>query len=502
MNSGAKKILFVASEAYPLVKTGGLGDVLYSLPHALHARGADIRLLLPGYRALLRQLDQVHILGWLDVRGADGIVSVRILETRHPEYAFPLWVVDCPSLFDRPGNPYVGASGQDWPDNAERFAVFARVASLLALDSLDRGWQPEVVHSHDWQTGLVAAFLADQPARPKTVFTIHNLAYGGYFSHGDFVRLQLPSHWWSPESVEFHGGFSMLKAGIVYADAVTTVSPTYAAEICTPEFGYGLDGLLLSLKHKLHGILNGIDTKIWNPSTDEHLPARYSSSRILPGKRRNKQSLIERFLPQADDAAMQAPLLGQVGRLVEQKGVDWVLAVIPVLLAETDARFVLLGSGQTIYEQKLMRLAKLHPERVFVEIGYDESLAHQIEAGADMFMMPSRFEPCGLNQMYSLNYGTPPIVFKTGGLADTVIDANEVTLKDASANGFVFDTPDVTAFLDTVRRALALYRKPAQWRKLQQTGMRQSFGWADSAGHYLSLYSTSVSENSHAIHIT
>jgi starch synthase len=483
------KILFAASEAYPLVKTGGLGDVLYSLPHALHARGADIRLVLPGYRALLRQLDQVRILGWLDVRGSEGIVSARILETRHPDFAFPLWVVDCPPLFDRAGNPYVNASGQDWPDNGERFAVFARVAALLAQDALDIGWQPAVVHAHDWQTGLTAAYLADQPARPKTVFTIHNLAYGGYFSHTDFVRLQLPSHWWTPEGVEFHGGFSMLKAGIVYADAVTTVSPTYAAEICTPAFGYGLDGLLLSRQNKLHGILNGIDTTTWDPATDEHLPAHYSVSRILPGKRRNKQALLERFMPRADDAAMQAPLLGFVGRLVEQKGIDWVLAAIPVLLAETDARVVLLGSGQAVYEQKLTRLAKQHPDRVFVEIGYDEQLAHQIEAGADMFLMPSRFEPCGLNQMYSLRYGTPPIVFRTGGLADTVVDANEATLADASANGFVFGIPGVSGFLDAVRRALDLYRQPARWRRLQQTGMRQSFGWADSAGHYLALYS-------------
>ncbi|MDP2056253.1 MAG: glycogen/starch synthase, partial [Thiobacillus sp.] len=329
------KILFVASEAYPLVKTGGLGDVLYSLPHALHTRGADIRLVLPGYRALLRQLDQVRILGWLDVRGAEGIISARILETRHPDFAFPLWMVDCPTLFDREGNPYVNASGQDWPDNAERFAVFARVAALLAQDVLDLGWQPEVVHANDWQTGLVAAFLADQPLRPKTVFTIHNLAYGGYFSHSDFLRLQLPSHWWSSEGTEFHGGFSMLKAGIVYADAVTTVSPTYAAEICTPAFGYGLDGLLLSMQYKLHGILNGIDTTIWNPSTDGHLSAHYSMSRILPGKRRNKKALLERFMPHAVDAVMQAPLLGLVTRLVEQKGIDWVLAAMPVLLAET-----------------------------------------------------------------------------------------------------------------------------------------------------------------------
>ncbi len=281
----------------------------------------------------------------------------------------------------------------------------------------------------------------------------------------------------------------MLKAGIVYADAVTTVSPTYAQEICTPEFGYGLDGLLLSRQYKLHGILNGIDTTIWNPSTDVHLSAHYSMSRILPGKRRNKQAVLERFLPRADDEAMQAPLLGLVGRLVEQKGIDWVLAAMPVLLAETDVRFVLLGSGQAVYEQKVARLARQHPERVFVEIGYDEPLAHQIEAGADMFLMPSRFEPCGLNQMYSLRYGTPPIVFRTGGLADTVVDANAATLADASATGFVFDSPDVAAFLGAIRRALELYRQPTQWRRLQQSGMRQSFDWQESANHYLSLYS-------------
>jgi len=489
MKRGTMKVLFVASEAFPLVKTGGLGDVLYSLPHALHGRGLDVRLVLPGYRALLRQLDQVRIIGWMDLRGAEGIVSARILETRHPDFAFPLWIVDCPPLFDRPGNPYVNASGQDWEDNAERFVVFSRAAALLGQDSLDIGWKPDVVHCHDWQTGLVAAFLHELPAPPKTVFTIHNLAYGGYFSHTDFVRLQLPSPWWSPEGVEFHGGFSMLKAGIVFADAVTTVSPTYAREICTPEFGYGLDGLLQSLQNKLHGILNGIDTTLWNPSIDPHLAAHYSLSRINPGKRRNKQALLQRFLGKPDDVAMDAPLLGLVGRLVEQKGVDWVLAALPVLLAETDVRVVMLGSGQAMYEQKLSRLAKQHPDRVFVEIGYDEPLAHLIEAGADMFLMPSRFEPCGLNQMYSLRYGTPPIVFKTGGLADTVVDVDATTLADASATGFVFDTPGVEAFLDAIRRALALYRQPVQWRRVQQAGMAQTFDWNASAGHYLSLYS-------------
>lgn len=483
------KTLFVVSEAYPLVKTGGLADVAYSLPHALAARGVDIRLLLPGYRSLLRQIDQIRILGWLDVRGAEGSVSARILETRHPDFAFPLWIVDCPALFDRPGNPYVNASGQDWPDNAERFAVFARVAAQMAQDALDLDWQPHLVHAHDWQTGLVAAFLADVPTRPKTVFTIHNLAYGGYFAHGDFVRLQLPSHWWSPEGVEFHGGFSMLKAGIVYADAVTTVSPTYAQEICTPEYGYGLDGLLQSRQYKLSGILNGIDTAIWNPSTDALLPAHYSMNRINPGKRRNKQALLGRFLETVGDDSLRAPLIGLVGRLVEQKGIDWVLAALPVLLAESDARFVFLGSGQAIYEQKLTRLAKQNPSRVFVQIGYDEPLAHAIEAGSDIFLMPSRFEPCGLNQMYSLRYGTPPVVFKTGGLADTVVDTNETTLANATANGFVFDVPTVEALVDAVNRAIETFRQPAVWRRIQQTGMARSFDWHDSAGHYLSLYS-------------
>ena len=483
------KVLFVASEVYPLIKTGGLGDVVYSLPHALNALGPEMRMVVPGYRALLQQLSTVRILGWLEVRGAAGIHSARILETQHPDFAFPLWVVDCPPLFDRAGNPYVSASGQDWPDNAERFTVFSRIAAMLGDDALNLGWRPDVMHLHDWQTGLVAAFLHEQTARPRVVFTIHNLAYGGYFSHEDFVRLQMPSDWWHTEGVEFHGGFSMLKAGIVYADVVTTVSPTYAKEICTPEFGYGLDGLLRAHQAKLHGILNGIDTQVWNPASDVHLPAHYSAARINPGKARNKRALLQRFLGPIDDTQLHAPVLGLVGRLVEQKGVDWILAAIPVLLAESDVRFVLLGSGQTLYEQKLSRIAKKHPERVLIEIGYDEPLAHLIEAGADIFLMPSRFEPCGLNQMYSLRYGTPPVVFKTGGLADTVVNVSEATLTDGSANGFVFERPGAVAFIGAIRRALKLLRQPVLWRRVQQTGMRQSFDWAHSARHYLSLYS-------------
>jgi len=488
MKRGAMKVLFVASEAFPLVKTGGLGDVLHGLPQALHGLGVGVRLLLPGYRALLRQLDQVRIVAWFDVRGAEGPVAARVLETRHPGFDFPLWIVDCPPLFDRPGNPYLDVTGYDWPDNAERFAVFARVAALLAQDAHETGWLPDVVHTHDWQSGLVPAFLADVPARPRTVFTIHNLAYGGHFPHGDFLRLQLPAHWWSHEGVEFHGGFSMLKAGIVYADAVTTVSPTYAEEICTPAFGYGLDGLLRSRRHKLYGILNGIDSATWDPADDPHLRANYTAGRILPGKRRDKQALLERFLPAADDAALQAPLIGLVGRLVEQKGIDWVLAAMPVLLAETDARFVFLGSGQAAYEQKLTRLARQHPTRVFVEIGYNEALAHQIEAGADMFLMPSRFEPCGLNQMYSQRYGTPPLVHKVGGLADTVTHASLENLANGNATGFVIDQLDRNTLVEAVSRAMILCRHKLAWQKLMRNGMTRDFSWTQSAHQYLGVY--------------
>jgi starch synthase len=355
---------------------------------------------------------------------------------------------------------------------------------------LGLGWKPDVVHAHDWQTGLVPAFLEMLPSRPQRVFTIHNLAYGGHFSQADFTALHLPSHWWTAEGVEFYGGFSMLKAGIVYADAVTTVSPTYAREICTPAFGYGLDGLLQSRAYKLHGILNGIDEDIWNPATDPTLAAWYFSEQVDPGKSMNKRELLKRFGVDNPGAHLQAPLLGMVSRLVEQKGVDLVINAIPGLLADTDARFVLIGAGHAYFEQRLRELALQYPERVFVYIGYDEQLAHLLEAGADMFLMPSRFEPCGLNQMYSLRYGTPPIVFHTGGLADTVVDASEQNLAKKTANGFVFHEPSTRALSRTVRRALDCFAQPVVWETLQMVGMQQDFGWSRSAAHYLRLYSS------------
>ncbi len=484
----ATRVLFAISEVYPLTKTGGLGDIAYSLPHALHRIGAEVRLVIPAYRALLAQLDSIRILGWLEVQGAGRVHVVRILEVQPERFAFPVWLVDCPILFDRPGNPYVAADGHDWPDNAERFTVFSRAVVALAQDALGLGWSPDVVHANDWQTGLVPALLAELPQRPKSVFTIHNLSYGGHFSPAAFNRLGLPRRWWSVEGVEFYGGFSMLKAGIVYADEITTVSPTYAHEICSAEFGCGLEGVLQVSRHKLHGILNGIDETVWDPQTDAYLSAHYSAERRQPGKAINKQTLLRHFHLLSTESVPHLPLLGLVGRLVAQKGIDLVLDTLPHWLEHTDARFVFVGSGQLEYERKLLDYAARYPQRIGVFIGYDEMLAHLVEAGADIFLMPSRFEPCGLNQMYSLRYGTPPVVYRTGGLADTVFDATDEHVASGVANGFVFDELSAQGLIGALERALAMYAQPKRWQALQRTGMKQSFGWDHSAMTYLALY--------------
>ncbi len=482
------RILFVASESYPLVKTGGLGDVVYSLPHALQAQGADVRMLLPGYRELLQQLDEVRILGWLHIQGAGRSHDVRVLEATHPDFSVKLLIADCQELYDRPGNPYLHPDGYDWPDNAERYTVFSRLAAMLSMDLLGLDWRAELVHCHDWQTGLVPAFLASEPDRPRTVFTIHNLAYGGHFSHDEFMKLHLPGYWWSGEGVEFYGGFSMLKAGLVYADAITTVSPTYAKEICTAQFGYGMQGVLQANSHKLTGILNGIDTQLWNPSIDTYIKAHYNAARRNPGKRINKQALLKCFDVEAGDELLGKPLIGMVCRFVEQKGIDLVAEAIPRLMEETDASFVIVGAGDHAHEERLLKLQKQYPQRLFVYIGYSEELAHLVEAGADMFLMPSRFEPCGLNQMYSLHYGTPPIVNHTGGLADTVIDATPKNLTAQIANGFVMQEASVAALVDAIQRAITVFGNKRSWAKLLRTGMQSDLAWKNSALKYLRLY--------------
>lgn len=488
-------ILFAASEAFPFIKTGGLGDVVHSLPVALNQLGDDVRLVLPAYRDVLASVDSLKELGYWDLPGAGVTHRVRLLQAHHDGLADYLYLIDVASLFDRAGNPYVHSDGFNWPDNAERFTVFSRAVAQMAKGIPGSDWLPEVVHCHDWQTGLVPAFLSMSHPRPKTVFTIHNLAYDGHFSHADFTSLSLPPEWWSPEYVEFYAGFSMLKAGMVFADQVTTVSPTYAREICTPEYGYRYEGVLNHLGDKLSGILNGIDLDIWNPQTDDHLKQRYSiddtkhRQQWLTDKLVNKQDLLVKAgLPSSGLSQGKMPLLGFIGRLVEQKGVDLISAILADLFATTDAMMIILGSGHMLYETELLALADKYPTRLHVHIGYSEDLAHQVEAGCDLFIMPSRFEPCGLNQMYSLRYGTPPVVNNTGGLADTVIDTTAKTLKDKSANGFVTSDANAEALLSTIKRALTIYKKPKQWQQVCETAMRQELGWEASAKKYQALY--------------
>ncbi len=482
-------ILFAASEAFPFIKTGGLGDVIHSLPVALNRLGDNVRLVLPAYRDVLASVDSLKDLGTIDVPGAGVRHKVRIIQAHEDILGDYLYLVDVPDLFDRPGNPYVHSDGYAWPDNAERYAVFSRAVALLAKWIPGSNWRPDVVHCHDWQTGLVPAFLRMVHNAPASIFTIHNLAYDGHFSQQDFNNLSLPPVWWSPDFTEFYGGFSMLKAGIIFSDHVTTVSPTYAKEICTPEFGIRFDGVLRHLGDKLTGILNGIDLDVWNPQTDKHIAKNYSvDDNFTEGKSENKKDLLKAAgLPESD-----APLLGFIGRLVEQKGVDLITDILPQLFDTTDANMVLLGSGHMAYETDLTRLAAKYPQRLHVHIGYSEELAHKIEAGADMFIMPSRFEPCGLNQMYSLRYGTPPVVNNTGGLADTVVDVSLKTLKDKTATGFVIKQTASEALYTMVLSALDLYKNTKLWHQICITAMQQELGWEASAKEYQKLYRAEV----------
>ena len=479
------KILFAASEAFPFIKTGGLGDVVHSLPIALARLGEDVRLVLPSYRDVLASVDSIRELGYWDLPGIGNTHRVRVLQAHQEHLGEYLYLIDVPSLFDRPGNPYVHSDGFNWPDNAERFTVFSRAVAQLARGVPGTDWKADVVHCHDWQTGMVPAFLSMVHPRPKTVFTIHNLAYDGHFSYEDFKALGLPPEWWSPDYVEFYGGFSMLKAGMVFSDAVNTVSPTYAKEICTPEYGYRFEGVLRHLGDKLSGILNGIDLDIWNPETDPYLEQNYrlDNHRVL-AKLANKFALLKKV----DLPKNNAPLLGFIGRLVEQKGVDLVAAMLPELFRLTDVSMIILGSGDRVYEAELQTLAERYPGRLYLHIGYSEEFAHQIEAGADMFIMPSRFEPCGLNQMYSLRYGTPPVVNGTGGLADTVVDTNEESLQNQTANGFVMQELSGEGLLATVQRALSYYVQPERWQQICETAMQQELGWEASAKQYQLLY--------------
>ena len=480
------KILYVSSEAYPLIKTGGLGDVAGSLPAALQAEGHDVVLIMPGYREALDFVAQWKPVCELDVYGG----LARLLQGRLPSTQVKIWLVDAPALFDRSGNPYLDPQGYPWADNAQRFALFARVAVALAQDRAGISWKPDVVHCNDWQCGLVPALLKLETQRltletrpPAIVFTIHNLAYQGLYPYETFVSLGLPHHLWSYEALEFYGQLSFMKGGLVFSDRITTVSPTYAREIQTPEFGAGLDKLLTHRRAVLSGILNGIDDRQWDPSVDPYIARRYSAD-SLQDKAVNKAEL-QRIVgfSQPDDR----PLIAMIGRLVEQKGIDLILDALPRLI-ELPVRIVALGTGEERYERMLKEWSGQYPDTLKSHIGFDEKLAHQIEAGADIFLMPSRFEPCGLNQIYSLRYGTVPIVRRTGGLADTVVNTSPAALQAGLATGVSFSGTDGDALIEAVERALAHYEDKGLWSKLQQTGMQQDFSWQRSATQYLDLY--------------
>ncbi|GMQ84043.1 MAG: glycogen synthase GlgA [Gammaproteobacteria bacterium] len=474
-------ILFAASEAHPLVKTGGLADVAGSLPRAIKNSQQDIRLVLPAYPAAIANAGKLKPVANLKLPGAS--VPVRLLQGWLPHTRVRLYLVDAPEYFDRPGGPYSSPQGSDWPDNADRFALFARAVCSVATNRAGLEWQPEIVHCNDWQTGLVPALLSLEKVRPATLFTVHNLAYQGLFDRYRFQALQLPDHWWSMEKLEFHQQMSFIKGGLVFSDRITTVSPAYAQEIRTLEFGCGLEGLLEHRKDSLSGILNGVDYQVWSPGRDSLLPYTYTAHQPT-AKLKNKRALQKAFgLP----VEPGLPLFGYVGRLVEQKGIDLILQLVPELL-QRPMQLVILGTGQQDLEEALRQVHRAYPERIGVHIDYNETLAHLLEAGSDIFLMPSRFEPCGLNQLYSLRYGTPPIVRNTGGLADSVIDATDANLSRHTATGFVFENAESHKLLQAIDSALALYARPDAWKDLMLTGMREDFSWTRSAAAYIDLY--------------
>lgn len=477
-----KKILFASSEVHPIIKTGGLADVCGSLPIAIKTLRRDIKVIMPAYTDALSKLSKIKTIATLQLDGVS--TPVRLLETRLPGSSVTLWLVDSPQHFERPGNPYTNEQGKDWPDNAQRFAVFSKAVAAIALKQAGLDWQPDLVHCHDWQTGLIPALLASEPNAPATVFTIHNLAYQGLFTWQQFKSLALPEKLWSHDSMEFYDQFSFIKGGIIYADMINTVSPRYAQEICTKQFGCGLEGLLSQKGNQLTGILNGVDYSQWNPSQDPHLRHNYNTHsfhyRIL-----NKTDLQRRFGLIPNESI---PLIGMIGRLVSQKGFDLLLSALPKL-TQQPVQFVILGSGEQALQDQLLEATLQYPEQIAAVIGYDEALAHQIEGGADIFLMPSRFEPCGLNQIYSLRYGTIPIVHRTGGLVNTVINATDDTIQKGTATGFLFDDPSALSLTDAVQKALDLYKQPRLWKKLVFSAMQQDFSWRRSARLYLDLYS-------------
>ena len=479
------KVLYACAELFPLLKTGGLADVSAALPPALAAEGCDVRLVMPAFPEIVAGTQRRKAIAVLPAGPAAP--AAQLLRGQLKDSGLTVYLVDAPALFQRGGNPYLAADGREWPDNAQRFAVLCWAAACLGF-GLDPAWSPDVVHGHDWHTGLVPAYVrAQAQARrsdgPATVFTIHNLAYQGVFGAAIYTQLGLPPAMFGIDGVEFHGQVSFMKAGLQFTDRITTVSPTYAREILSPEQGWGLDGVLRARSAVLSGILNGVDYAVWSPEADTLLAEPYDHDR-LAGKVAAKAHLQQRLgLTPAPDALV----FGVVSRLTEQKGLHLVPQVLDELVAR-GGQLAVLGAGDAGIEQALRAAALRHPGRVAMHVGYDEPLAHSVVAGSDVIMVPSLFEPCGLTQLYGLRYGTLPLVRSVGGLADTVTDCTLENLHDGSATGFVFHEFSAAALLAGVRRAFALRARPAEWAVVQRHAMRQRFDWQVAARTYCALY--------------
>jgi starch synthase len=459
------------------VKTGGLGDVSASLPAALREIGLDARVLLPGYPAVMAAHPHAAEIGRLVACGH----PVRLLDAALPG-GVPLLIVECAALFDRGGGPYQADDGDDWEDNALRFGVLSRVAATLGSAASPLAWRPDVVHCNDWPTALAAAYLAFEPeAHAASLVTIHNLAFQGVFDPVKMRGLEIPPRALGLEGLEFYGRYSFLKGGLVYADAISTVSPTYAREIQGEALGFGLDGVLRQKGERLFGVLNGIDTALWNPQDDPWIPSPYGPL-TLERKRGNKLALRQRM---GLGGPSDLPLMGMVTRLTHQKGIDLVLDAAETLL-RFPAQLAVLGTGDRDLVARLQSLHARHSRDFGLFIGFDEALAHLLEAGADMFLMPSRFEPCGMNQMYSQRYGTPPIANATGGLVDTVFD--EARVVDAKPTGFLMEEATRDALVAACGRAFTAFGDSRRWRTLQLNGMARDFGWGAAAREYAEIY--------------
>lgn len=471
-------VLHVCSELFPLLKTGGLADVVGSMPAAQIAQGANVRVLLPGFPAITAGVPDAQIVTTMDTFA--GRVTLRFGFYQ----GVGLYIIDAPHLYDRPGSPYHDQNLYAYADNHRRFALLGWMAAELA-GGCDPYWRPELVHAHDWHAGMACAYLAARGHPARSVFTVHNLAYQGLFSAQHLSELYIPRDFFQMHGLEFHGQISYLKAGLYFADRITTVSPTYAREITQPEFGYGMEGLLRqrAWEGRLIGILNGVDEGIWDPASDKLIASHYDRDDLKP-KAVNKRQLQAAMGLEVDD---RRPVFAVVSRLTSQKGLDLVLEALPALL-DNGGQLVLLGAGDATLQDAFLAAAAEYPGQVGVQIGYHEAFSHRIMAGADVIMVPSRFEPCGLTQLYGLKYGTLPLVRHTGGLADTVTDCALENLADGSASGFVFSGSNAAELSNAIRRAFVLWARPNLWRYVQRQAMGKDFSWQVAAKRYLDLY--------------